>query len=250
LEERRRYFPGLGTRILDTLALMARLIFCLVVLAGLLPAQDVNKMRFVRASGEATISAKPDRAEVTIGVASRAPSAQAASSQNAEESSRVLTAIKQILGKGGDVKTSGYSLSPQYDYSDRHAPHLTGYEANNTVSVTVDDLSLLGKVIDSATATGATNVNGVSFTLRDPSPVRAQALAEAATRARANAEALAKALGVTVLNVLEAQPGETPIVRPLSKTFGPAAMAVQAATPIEAGDVDVHATVTVTMQIQ
>jgi uncharacterized protein len=230
---------------------MTRFIFCLMVLAGLLPAQDVTKIRFVRASGEATIHAKPDRAEVTIGVTGRAPSAQAASAQNAAESSRVLMAIKQILGKGGEVKTSGYSLSPQYDYSDRHAPHLNGYEASNTVSVTVDDLSLLGKVIDSATATGATNVNGISFTLRDPSPVRAQALAEAATHARANAEALAKALGVTVLNILEAQPSETPIIRPLSKTFSPTAMmAAQPATPIEAGDVDVHANVTVTMQIQ
>ena len=162
-----------------------------------------------------------------------------------------MTAIKQVLGKGGEVKTSGYSLSPQYDYADRHAPHLTGYEASNTVSVTVDDLSLLGKVIDSATSTGATNVNGISFTLRDPSAVRAQALAEAATRARSNAEALAKALGVTVMNVLEAQPNETPMVRPLTKTFAAVSpMAMQTATPIEAGDVDIHATVTVTMQIQ
>jgi uncharacterized protein len=209
------------------------------------------KTRFVRASGEATVHAKPDRAEVTIGVASRAPSAQAASSQNAAESSRVLDAIKQVLGKAGEVKTSGYSLSPQYDYSDRHAPHLNGYEAANTVSVTVDDLSFLGKVIDAATSTGATNVNGISFTLRDPSQVRAQALAEAATHARANAEALAKALGVTVLNILEAQPSETPVIRPLAKTFAPSAMmAAQPATPIEAGDVDVHAAVTVTMQIQ
>src|SRR5581483_298458 len=164
--------------------------------ASLLPAQEAPRAHFVRASGDAVIHAKPDRAEITIGVSSRASSAQAAAAKNAEESSQVQAAIKQALDGGGTVKTSGYSLSPQYDYSNGHAPRLTGYEANNTVTVTIDQLSLLGKVIDAATGTGATNINGVSFTLKDDSAVKQQALSEAATKARANAEALARALDV------------------------------------------------------
>lgn len=224
----------------------------LFIMGFSLSAQDVSKIRFVRASGDAVIHAKPDRADVTIGVTSRANSAQAASSQNAEETSRVIAAVKQTIGSSGDVKTSGYSLSPQYDYSERKAPRLTGYEVNNTVTVTVDDLSRLGKVIDAATGTGATNVNGISFTLRDPSRVRSQAIAEAAKKARANADALAEALGVHLSNILTAEPTEAPIVRPLAKSFAMAAgaMAERASTPIEAGDVDVHATVTVTVQIE
>ncbi len=216
----------------------------------MLAAQDSPRPHFVRASGEAIISAKPDRAEVTIAVSTRAPTAQAAASQNASESARVLASVKQSLGSDGQVKTSGYSLAPQYDYSNGHAPRLTGYEASNSVVVTVDELSVLGKVIDAATATGANNVNGISFTLRDSSAVREQALAEAAVRARANAEALAKALQAQVVGLLEAEPTEAPVIRPLFKSFTAApAMAMQA-TPIEAGNLDIRATVTVTLQVR
>lgn len=230
---------------------MPRLFPCLfVLLASLLAAQDSLRPHFVRASGEAIISAKPDRAEVTIAVSTRAPTAQAASAQNASESTRVLSSIKQALGPGGQVKTSGYSLAPQYDYSNGHAPRLTGYDASNSVIVTIDELSLLGKVIDAATASGANNVNGISFTLRDSSAVREQALAEAATRARANAEALAKALQVQVVGLLEAEPTETPVIRPLARVQAAPAMAMQAATPIETGDLDIRATVTVTLQVR
>lgn len=215
-----------------------------------LAAQDISRVRFVRASGEAVIRAKPDRAEVTIGVSSHAASAQAASTQNATESSRVIAAVKQALGNEGEVTTSGYSLSPQYDYSDHKAPRLTGYETNNTVSITVDDLGRLGRIIDSATRTGATNVNGISFTLRDPSQVRAQALGEAAKRARANAEALANALGMHLANVLQVEPTEAPVFRPMSKSFVAEMGRATVSTPIEAGNIDVRATVTITMQIQ
>ncbi len=232
--------------------MMLRFIPCLFVLLAFgLAAQENPRVRFVRASGDATLSVKPDRAEVTIGVASRAPSAQEASSKNADESARLFSAIKQVLGSGGEIKTSGYSLSPQYDYSNGHAPRLTGYEASNAVNVMVDELSLLGKVIDAATGAGATNINGISFTVRDSTALREKVLSEAAVHARANAEALAKALGVTVVGLLEAEPAEAPVIRPLVRAL-PMAMAAQAqpATPIEAGDVDIRATVTVKLEVR
>lgn len=230
-----------------------------VCLAALLPLSIVlsaqstepGRPRMVRASGEATVSAKPDRAEVTIGVATRAPTAAAASAQNAEETTRVLASLRQALGNGGQVKTSGYALSPQYEYQNGHPPRLTGYEASNTVTVTVDELNLLGKIIDSATATGATNVNGIAFTLKDDMAVRQQALTEAAKRARANAEALAKALGVEVVGLLEAEPGDMPVVRPRPLMMATRAMNAQATpTPVEPGDLDIRATVTVTLQVR
>ncbi len=206
--------------------------------------------RFVRASGEAVISAKPDRAEVTIGLSTHSTTAQAASAQNAEQSSQLIKAIKQAMGAGGQVKTSGYSLAPQYEYTNGKAPRLTGYEASNSVNVTVDDLALLPKVIDSATGTGATNVNGIAFTLRDGSAVHQQAMTQAAVKARANAEALASALGVQVIGLLQAEPSESPSAGPrpvFAKAF---TMEQRVATPVEAGNLEIHATVTVTLEVR
>ncbi|HEX4169099.1 MAG TPA: SIMPL domain-containing protein [Bryobacteraceae bacterium] len=222
-------------------------------IVSLCGAQEKAAMRFVRASGEASVSAKPDRAEINIGVSSRAASAQAAATENAEQSTKLQDAIRRVLGDAGKVKTSGYSLAPQYDYSNGHAPRLNGYEANNTVNVTLDDLARLGKAIDSATANGANNINGIEFTLKDSSAVRAQALGEAAVKARSNAEAIARALGLEVTGVLQAEPTEAPVVRPLMRSIGMAAggaLKETPSTPVQAGDLDIRATVTVTLAVR
>jgi uncharacterized protein len=224
-------------------------VLCLLF-SSFIGAQVPERVHFVRASGDATVTAKPDRAEITIGVTTRANTAAEASARNASQSTEVLKAMETALGSAGKVKTTGFSINAQYDYSNNHAPKLTGYECSNTVLVTVDDLSRVGKVIDAATASGANNINGIAFTLRDDSGPRAEALAAAAVKARANAEAIAKALNLRVGAVLQAQPEETPnVVRP---AFAMRAMSVSAApapTPIEAGDLTIHAAVTVTLEV-
>jgi uncharacterized protein len=211
-------------------------------------AQIPPAPHFVRASGQATVTAKPDRASVDIGVATRASTAQAASEQNAKQTSEVLTIIRRALGTGGEVQTSNYTLAPQYDYANNQPGRLIGYDATNTVLVTVDDLSLLGKIIDAATKSGANNIAGISFTLKDDTAMRAAALREATIRARANAEVIAKALDVPIVGVLQAEPSEVPSIRPMVMPMKMAAMREAAATPIESGSLEVHATVTVTLE--
>ncbi|HEY3937026.1 MAG TPA: SIMPL domain-containing protein [Bryobacteraceae bacterium] len=215
-------------------------------------AQDIAKTYFVRTSGEATVTATPDRAQVSIGVLTEALSAQAAASQNASQTSEVLAAVKGVMGAGGETKTTGYAILPQYQYENGHPPKIRGYQASNTVLVTLNELALTGKVIDAATSSGANNINGISFSLRDDSSVRSQALADATAKARRAAEAIAKALNVRIVGVLEAETAEAPIIRPLTRNFSVMAEAAsqKVATPIEAGDLDVHASVTASFEIQ
>jgi uncharacterized protein YggE len=211
------------------------------------------KVHFIRASGEATVHAKPDRVQISIGVVTQAPTAQAASAQNATQTSAVLDAVKRGLGSSGEIKTSGYSISPQYQYTNGRPPKITGYQASNTVLTTVNDLSLTGKVIDAANEAGANDITGISFSLRDDNAIRAQALAEAALKARSAAEAIAKALNVHIVAVLEADTTEAPIVRPMNKAFAMMAEGApppRAPTPIEPGDLDVRASVTVSFEVQ
>ncbi|HEX4771195.1 MAG TPA: SIMPL domain-containing protein [Bryobacteraceae bacterium] len=211
-------------------------------------AQAPAAPHFVRASGEATVTAKPDRASIDIGVVTHASTAQAASEQNAAQTSQVLEIIRQALRNGGEVKTSNYTLAPQYDYANNRPARLTGYDATNSVLVTVDDLSLLGKIIDAATKSGTNNIAGISFTLKDDTAVRAAALREATIRARANAEVIAKALDVQIVGVLQAEPSEAFPVRPLVMPMQTFEMRQAPATPIAPGGLDVHAMVTVTLE--
>jgi len=212
------------------------------------PAQD--KTHFVRATGEATISAHPDRAQISIGVLTQASTAQAAATANATQTTQVIDAIKKTLAEAGELKTTGYSIQPQYQYTAGRSPKITAYQASNTVLIVVNELSLLGKVIDAASDSGANNINGVSFSLKDETHARNQALAEASIKARAAAESIAKALNVHVVGVLQAETAQAPTFRPLNRSFAAMAPSVGMPTPIEPGDLDIQATVTVTLEVQ
>jgi uncharacterized protein len=233
---------------------MLRSLLCTsVLLASAISAQDTAKLAHtVRASGEATVAAKPDRAQITIAVLTQASTAQAASAKNATQTTQVLDAVKRTLGVNGQVTTTGYSISPDYQYSRDGSPaKVIGYNATNTVLVTVDDLSLVGKIIDSATSAGANNITNIAFMLRNDEAVRAQALAEAAGKARTSAEAIAKALNLRVVGIMNAEATEAPTVRPMfAQARATAQVNAGAPTPIETGTLDIHAGVIVSLQVQ
>ena len=97
-------------------------LLCLLLLPLMSIAQDLAKVHYVRATGQATISAKPDRAEISIGVVNQSSTAQAAASANATQTTQVIDSIKRTLGSGGELRTSGYSISPQYQYTAGRVP--------------------------------------------------------------------------------------------------------------------------------
>jgi uncharacterized protein YggE len=205
----------------------------------------------IRVTGDAQVSARPDRVQVEIGVSTRAASSQEAAAQNARQVDAVLDAVRKAT-PAAVLKTISYSLNPNYDYHvSGGEPTINGYSAANVVQVTLDDLDRIGSVIDAAARAGANHVQGIHFTLRDQDTLRAQALREAATRARAQAEVLAGALGLKVLRVLaveENSPRLTPLYsHPVARAVGQSASA--APTPVEAGALEVTADVTLTVEV-
>jgi uncharacterized protein YggE len=206
------------------------------------------QLHTVRASAEAVVMARPDRAEIIFAVSNKAETAQAAAAENAKTSQKLFDTLKPLVNANGQIRTFGYSLSPDYEYPQGGSPKLTGYRAMNSILVTLDDLNAVGKVIDTAVQAGATNVEGVSFTIRSDDTYRSQALAQAAQKARANAEAIAEALNVRVVGLLDAQIVEAPPVHPIA--LARMATAGQPPTPITAGSIEVRASVSVTLQVE
>jgi hypothetical protein len=206
---------------------------------------------FVRAAAEAVVTAKPDRAVLDIGVVTQAPTAQAASAQNATQLDAAIREIRTAMGAGSELKTIGYSVHPEYRYPQGGGqPKITGYTATNVLEVTLNDVSLVGKVIDVATQSGANTVTGLHFTLKDESAVKTRALREAAANARAKTEAMAQALGLRIVRVLSAEETGTNIIRPLAGEMQSFARAAAApATPVESGTIEVRANVTVTVEV-
>ena len=204
----------------------------------------------VRATAEAVIIAKPDQAQIDIGVVTQAPTARAAADDNARKSDAVIAALRKLLGQDAEIKTISYALNPSYTYpKEGGQPKVSGYMASNIVQVKTSDLKQVGTIIDTAYATGANNINSLQFNLKNDEAVRAQALREAATKAKAKTEAIASALGLKIIRVLFAEESG-PVVRPLYAAMEMAqAKAADASTPVEPGTIEVRATVTLTVEV-
>lgn len=206
----------------------------------------------VIAVGDAVVQAQPDTAVLTISVVTQNKSALAAQQENARRSERVVGAVKEAAGADAEIKTSGYVLTPQRVYRENQPPTISGYEARNSVSVTLGDLKRVGNVIDAAAQSGANNVDSVSFTLRNDRRAQERALSDATAEALSKARIMAQSLGGRVGRTLEVRESGTLPPRPLSQTaeFGAARTAAVAQTPIEIGTIEVRAEVQLTAEIE
>ena len=221
-----------------------------VALARRLPRRrrKWQPQRSIQVVGRGTAAIAPDVAVVQLGVRVVAPTAQEATSRAAE----ALTAMLAVLRQGGvadrDIQTGYVNISPEY----QHGPEgqrRTGNSATNTVQVRVRSLEKTGALLDAIVAAGgdAVIVNGVQLEASDPQAARAEAQRLALLDARAQAEQMARVMGVWVGEVLRIGQGDDARPGPLRG----ARMAMMAApvTPIEAGELQVTANVKVIFAI-
>jgi uncharacterized protein YggE len=213
--------------------------------------------RTIRVSGTGQVQVRPDMATIQFAVETTGMTAQAAAEANADLMDRVIQALRGAGVANDDIRTSGYSLYPEYAIQTRDDPNappqIRGYRASNQVTVRSTNLDGLGALIDVGLAAGANRMNGVSFELRDSEAARAEALREAVVAARASAETIANALGVTLGAVIDASTSADP-VRPVYQEYGMAMdmrMSVAAApTPIQPGEQTVTAVASIIYEIQ
>lgn len=207
----------------------------------------------IAVEGTAEVRSDPDVATVRLGVVAQAPTAQAAQERASRTANAILAAVRGLGVPAAQVQTSDLSLSPLYPNNPRagnEEPRIVGYQATNTVSVRLEAMDQVGRVIDAGLQAGANRVDGVDFALRDEGPARSRALAQAVAQARQKAQAIAAALGVRLGEVLAAEEGGGGEVTPkFALRGGVAAMAAEAATPISAGQIAVTATVTLRYRI-
>lgn len=227
---------------------MQKLTIVLIACAAISPAVAQQPVSSIRVTGEARVTAKPDRVQIDIGVSTRAATSQEAAARNAREVDSVLAAVRKAT-PAAELKTISYSLNPNYQYHPNGGePTIDGYFAANIVQVTLDDLAKIGAVIDSAAQAGANHVQGIQFTLRDQEALRAEALRKAAAQARAEADVLAAALGLKVVRVLTAEEN-APHVAPVRMFAAERAVAGAVPTPVEAGTLDITANVTLSVEV-
>ena len=214
-----------------------------------LQPQAVPEPPSIVVSGDGVVKVTPDQAWVRIGAESRAKNSKDAQQQNAA----VMSAVQQKVAAFGipkdAIKTVGIDLQLEFDFRDgRQTPR--GYVARNTIEVRVDDLSKLGEVLDAAVGSGATNLHGLRFDVKDREKQEQQALQLAVVNAMEKAQALAAGAkrGIDrILRIEESFVGRDP--QPVMMERMAAARA-DAPTPVEAGEMAIRAQVRVTAAIK
>jgi uncharacterized protein len=207
-----------------------------------------DQPRTVVVSGNGESSANPDMAEASFAIETHAKTAADAADRNAALAQKVTDALKAKLGEKGKIWTGGYSLTPDYEQRQGREPGIIGYGAQNSITVQTGAMDLLGTLIDSAIAAGANRVNFVNFTLKNDTKARAEAIASAAHDAQEQAQALAAALNVHLKRILTASTESQ--ARPIPVARYAMMAEAKAATPIEAGQITVPATVALTYEIE
>jgi uncharacterized protein YggE len=198
-------------------------------------------------TGHGEISGVPDTAEITAGVTTSAATAAQALGANSVRMKAVFSVLEKLGVPQKNIRTANFFISPQYSNSDSNAPRrLTGYQVNNDVSVRLDDIAKVGSTIDALVTAGANQMNGISFSIREPAPLLEKARAQAIADARARAETYAKAAGITLGSILSISESGNEAPRPMYRM----AMAAQAGPPpVAAGEQSVTADVSVVWEI-
>ena len=204
-------------------------------------------------NGSAEVFVAPDEATVRLGIVRQAPTAQAAQEQANTVGKEILASLAKTGVPATQIQTARLVLSPVYaprGPESRDAPRIVAYNATNTVSVRLDNLALVGPVIDAGLKSGANQVEGVQFGLRNDLPSREEALKRAVQEARSKAQVMADALRVNLVEVLEAAEGGVSVVPFAEGGFAQrVAMAADVATPVSPGQIQVRANVSIRYRI-
>ena len=217
------------------------------VFAATLPALADDVVSAITVSGEASVPAAPDLAQIDAGVANDAKSAKEASDANNAAMGKVLLALKGAGIAEKDYQTSRLSLQPQYGQNkSTGASPVVGFRASNRVTVKIRDVTKVAGIIDTLVGAGANDIGNISFEVTQASKLLDDARVQAVADARRKAEIYAKATGVTLGAPLSVSEGGAPV--PLFKArMATAPMAAPAA--VAPGEETLSVTVNVSWAI-
>ncbi len=207
-------------------------------------------------TGEAEISVAPDIVYIYLGVETQEDTAREAQLKNAEAMSQVYKSLEKIGVTKKNIETTSFRVEPVREYLPKTQEWVSkGYKAINQVKITLTDLDKTGEVIDAAVASGSNTVQNIIFSVKDETQWKIKALEEATKNAKAKAEAVASVLDLTITGIkyVSDRSGNTILyAREMAKVYGGEMLAPvsKTSTPIQAGDVQIRASVEVSFTVK
>lgn len=207
----------------------------------------------ITVTGEGKIVAVPDIAVTSVGIRTEKKDVLTAQKENTEKMNKLISDLKKLGIDSKDLKTTSYSIYPEYDYLPDRGQVLKGYTVNQSLEVKIRDLDKIGDALSIAAAGGANEVSGVSFTIDDEELYKKQAREKALASAKEKADALAKIAGVklgriTSFSESAYSPFET-VYRDYAEAKGIGGGVTAPAPTIEKGSMEISITATISYEI-
>ncbi len=263
--------PAEGRRIVQVLALMllagltasaGTFAYSYIISARIAEHTSVSS-RQITVTGEGKVSVRPDTAVFTASVITQAKKISDAQQQNSTRANAIIDFLKQRGVAEKDIKTTNYSISPQYQYFNtppcsafpcppQKPPEIAGYEIRNTIEIKVRDLAKADVLIEGVTSAGANEVGALAFRVDDEEAAKAQARAKAIADARVKAHQIAQALGVRLVRIVGYydQNDAPPQIYEGAGADGIMLKAASVAPSIQPGEQEVRASVGVTYEFR
>ena len=230
---------------------MKILILALIIIFGVSStAAAEERISTISVNGEGVVEVAPDRATISVGVVTRDKNAAKVQGDNARIANEIIKAVAALGIDKKNIRTGNYSFH-QYYRQESNKRVADGYEANNTVTIIVDDLNLVGKVIDTSLLNGANNIDALEFGIKNKSALQNDAIRLAVRDARAKAEVVAAELGKNIVGVknVSVNAGYISAPRANKAMMARAEADMSVETPIESGTLTCSANVHVEFEI-
>ncbi|PLX44022.1 MAG: hypothetical protein C0611_14520 [Desulfobacteraceae bacterium] len=230
--------------------------FCLVANSVFAKCPANSDRNLILTEGTAEVMGQNDSAKIFIAVVTEGRKLEEASSENADKTKAVLTAINGLNIKDLKLETSNYRVTPQRDYKAR-PPKIKGYEVNNAIVVTLEGLETqplsnhVSQIVGKALESGSNTIQRIQFYLKDKSALEKKALKLATLEAVERAKTLAEAAGVKLKGIvsLSTQPMYSPPQPHMLRAAEMKADAGAMAPPMEIGESRIRVQVNIAYEI-
>ncbi len=201
------------------------------------------------ASGLGEVYVAPDIAYINIGVHTEATDISTAMSQNSAQAQKVSEALQSMGVDAKDIQTTNFNVYPMNTYDNMGQISGTYYAVDNTVYVTVRDLTALGSLLDTVVNSGANTINGITFDVQDKEAAIAQAQDIAIKDAKKQAESMANSAGVKLGSLQSISVSVSNSSSPIYEGKGGAVMNSNN-VPVSAGQILISVTAYMTYEIK
>jgi len=229
-------------------------IFALILVSALVLSAcgtATAQPRTLNVDGSGTVYLSPDIAYIYVGVHTDDPDLANAVSKNNTQAQALVDALKNAGIDGKDIQTSNFSVytngNTGYDKVTGQ-PTSTGtyYSVDNSVYVTMRDLTKMGKILSTAVSSGANSINSIQFDVADKTKAMTEARQKAMSNASSLASELAQTAGLKLGAIQNVTYSDNSPLTYYGKGGGGGAAAPNASVPIQPGQTEISVTVSVT----